>query len=44
MVETWIVATGLIFSYIIFTIVIGFVANKALAVDMEDFLLYGRKA
>ena len=44
MVETWIVATGLIFSYIIFTIVIGFVANKALSVDMEDFLLYGRKA
>ena len=42
--ETWVVATGLIFAYIAFTIVIGFVANRALAVDMEDFLLYGRKA
>ena len=42
--ETWVVATGLIFCYIVFTIVIGFVANRALAVDMEDFLLYGRKA
>ena len=37
-------ATGLIFSYIVFTIVIGFVANRSLAVDLEDFLLYGRKA
>lgn len=42
--ETWVVATGLIFAYIAFTIVIGFIANRALTVDMEDFLLYGRKA
>ncbi len=42
--ETWVIATGLIFAYMAFTIVIGFVANRALTVDMEDFLLYGRKA
>ena len=38
------VATGLIFLYILVTVVLGFVANRAMAVDLEDFLLYGRKA
>jgi SSS family solute:Na+ symporter len=42
--EPWVVATSLIFVYLLFTIVIGVVANKRLTVDMEDFLLYGRKA
>ncbi len=42
--EVWMVATGLIFSYLLVTIVIGIVANKRLSIDLEDFLLYGRKA
>lgn len=42
--EPWVVATSLIFVYLLVTIVLGVVANKRLTVDMEDFLLYGRKA
>jgi len=42
--ETWVVATSLIFAYLLLTIVLGIVANRRMAVDMEDFLLYGRKA
>ena len=42
--ESWVVATGLIFTYILVTIVLGFLANRALSVDLEDFLLYGRQA
>ncbi len=42
--ESWVVATGLIFAYIFVTVVLGFLANRALAVDLEDFLLYGRQA
>ncbi len=42
--EPWVVATGLIFIYLVFTIVLGVVANRHMTVDMEDFLLYGRKA
>ena len=42
--EAWMVATGLIFCYLLVTIVIGIVANKRLSIDLEDFLLYGRKA
>ena len=42
--ESWIVATGLIFAYILVTIVLGFLANRAMTVDLEDFLLYGRQA
>lgn len=40
----WVVATGLIFTYLLMTIVLGVVANRRLSVDLEDFLLYGRKA
>jgi len=43
-VESWVVATGLIVLYLLFTIVLGVVANRRLSGDMEDFLLYGRKA
>jgi SSS family solute:Na+ symporter len=43
-VETWVIATGFIFLYLLLTIVVGVVANRRLTVDMEDFLLYGRKA
>jgi SSS family solute:Na+ symporter len=43
-VESWVVATSLIFIYLIITIILGVVANRRLTVDMEDFLLYGRKA
>jgi SSS family solute:Na+ symporter len=43
-VEAWVVATGLIFVYLLATIVLGVVANRRMSVDMEDFLLYGRKA
>jgi len=42
--EPWVVATSLIFLYLVATIVIGVVANRRLTVDMEDFLLYGRQA
>ncbi len=42
--ETWVVATTLIFIYLAFTIVLGAVANRRMEVDLEDFLLYGRKA
>ncbi len=42
--EAWVVATGLIFIYLLITIVLGVVANRRMTVDLEDFLLYGRKA
>ncbi len=42
--DAWVVATGLIFVYLLATIVLGVVANRRMTVDMEDFLLYGRKA
>jgi SSS family solute:Na+ symporter len=43
-VEAWVVATGLIFVYLLATIVLGILANRRMSIDMEDFLLYGRKA
>ena len=42
--EAWVVATGLIVLYLVLTIVLGIVANRRMTGDMEDFLLYGRKA
>ena len=42
--EAWVVATSLIFIYLIATIILGVVANRRMSVDLEDFLLYGRKA
>jgi SSS family solute:Na+ symporter len=42
--EPWVVATGLVFVYLLATIVLGVVANRRMTVDMEDFLLYGRRA
>ncbi len=42
--ESWVVATGLVFLYVLVTIVLGFLANRAMTLDLEDFLLYGRKA
>lgn len=42
--EAWVVATGLIFVYLVATIVLGAIANRRMSVDLEDFLLYGRKA
>lgn len=42
--EAWVVATGLIFVYLLVTIGLGVVANQRMSVDMEDFLLYGRRA
>ncbi|MEZ4423339.1 MAG: sodium:solute symporter family protein [Gemmatimonadota bacterium] len=42
--QPWVVATSLIFAYLVFSIVLGIVANRRMAVDLEDFLLYGRKA
>ena len=42
--ESWVVSTGLIALYILVTIVLGFLANRALSLDLEDFLLYGRQA
>ena len=42
--EPWVVATSLIFIYLLATIVLGVIANRRMTGDMEDFLLYGRKA
>jgi SSS family solute:Na+ symporter len=42
--DTWVVATGLIFVYLLATVALGVVANRRMTVDLEDFLLYGRKA
>ena len=42
--EPWVVATSLIFIYLLATIVLGVIANQRMTADMEDFLLYGRKA
>jgi len=42
--EPWVVATSLIFLYLIITLVIGVVANRRLSSSAEDFLLYGRRA
>jgi SSS family solute:Na+ symporter len=43
-VEPWVVATGLIFVYLVVSLVLGAVASRYTRVDLEDFLLYGRKA
>jgi len=43
-VEPWVVSTGLIFIYLIATIVIGILANRKGTANMEDFFLYGRQA
>ena len=42
--EPWVVSTGLIFIYLIATIVIGILANRKGTANMEDFFLYGRQA
>jgi SSS family solute:Na+ symporter len=42
--EPWVIATSLIFVYLVLTVILGLVANRRMSVDMEDFLLYGRKA
>ncbi|MBI4541144.1 MAG: sodium:solute symporter family protein [Gemmatimonadetes bacterium] len=42
--ETWVIATGLIAVYLLLTIVLGVWAGRRTAVNLEDFLLYGRKA
>ncbi len=41
---TWVVATGLIGIYLALTILLGLLANRRMSVDLEDFLLYGRRA
>jgi SSS family solute:Na+ symporter len=43
-VETWVVATGLIALYLAVALAVGVVANRRMAIDIEDFFLYGRKA
>jgi len=40
----WQIATGFIAIYLLITLLIGRVANLRLRVDLEDFLLYGRRA
>lgn len=42
--ETWVIATGLIGIYLLFTLGLAVVAGRRLTVDMEDFFLYGRRA
>lgn len=38
------VSTGIIFFYLLLNILLGVLARRRLQVDLEDFLLYGRKA
>jgi SSS family solute:Na+ symporter len=40
----WQIATGAIAVYLVVTLFIGQIANRYLRVDLEDFLLYGRRA
>ncbi|SVC17046.1 uncharacterized protein METZ01_LOCUS269900, partial [marine metagenome] len=42
-VEAWVVAPGLIVAYLLATIVLGVIANRRMRVDLEDFLLCGRR-
>ena len=42
--EPWVVATTLIFLYLVLALVIGLIANRRSKDDLEDFLLMGRKA
>ena len=41
--DTWVVATSLIAIYLVLTLVVAGVANRHMTVDMEDFLLCGRR-
>ena len=41
--ETWVVATSLISVYLLVTLGVAVVANRHMTVDMEDFLLCGRR-
>jgi SSS family solute:Na+ symporter len=41
--QTWVVATTIIGLYLVVVMVLGVAANQRLTVDLEDFLLYGRK-
>jgi solute:Na+ symporter, SSS family len=42
--QAWVVATSLVALYLIVTLAVGLISNRRLTVDIEDFLLYGRKA
>ena len=42
--EPWVVALSCIGAYLLLTLVLGAVANRRLKINLEDFLLYGRKA
>ena len=41
--EPWVVATTLIFLYLVLALVLGLIANRRSKDDLEDFLLMGRK-
>ena len=44
-VEPWVVATSLIFGYLLLTLLLGLYANRRLTIDMEDFFsMVGRPA
>ena len=42
--EPWVVALSMIGVYLVITLLLGVVANRRLEVNLEDFLLYGRRA
>ena len=42
--ESWVVATGLIFLYLALTLLIGALAHRRTRPQIQDFLLYGRRA
>ena len=41
--EPWVVATSLIFAYLLVTLGVAVVANRHMSVNLEDFLLCGRR-
>lgn len=42
--ETWIFSTLILSVYMVLTIILGWVAGRKMAVNVEDFFLYGRRA
>ncbi len=42
--DPWVIALSIIGVYLLLTLVLGVVANRSLQVNLEDFLLYGRRA
>ena len=42
--QPWVIATSVILVYLVLSLWLGLVANRRMTINLEDFLLYGRKA